>query len=219
MKHIYYKLLLLLKHKNSMYSQNSEDTVAVNFFKEFKGHLLDLGANDGRTFSNSLRLIQKGWSADLIEASPVTFQKLEQEHIGNEDVKCHNIAVSNVNGKVKFYESGTLLGGNDKSLVSTLDKREIDRWGGKVKFTETAVESVTFKSLLLMTKKTKFDLITIDIEGMDFIVLSQMNLKELGCKMLIVETNGKETIKYINYCQKFGMNLLTSNAENIIMTL
>lgn len=220
MKRIYYKLRLFVQQNIfKMYSQNTEDTIAINFFKDFKGHLLDLGANDGRTFSNSLRLIQKGWSADLIEASPETFKKLSKEHEGNTDVLCHNIAVSNINGTLKFYESGTLLGGEDRSLVSTLDKREIDRWGGKVEFTETAVESVTFNSLLLMTKKTKFDLITIDIEGMDWLVLSQMDLKELGCKMLIVETNGKETMKYINYCQKFGMNLLTSNAENIIMTL
>ena len=111
-----------------MYSQNNEEQVILNHFKDHIGSVLDLGANDGITFSNSLRLIQKGWKADLIEASPETFLKLQDQHKGNEDVKCHNIAVSNVNGKIKFWESGSLLGGNDKSLVSTCNPKELERW-------------------------------------------------------------------------------------------
>lgn len=201
-----------------MYSQNSEEQIIVDFFKDTKGNLLDLGANDGETFSNSLRLIQKGWCADLIEASPSTFKKLKKLHEFNENVRCHNLAVSNVTGKVKFYESGTLLGGEDMSLVSTLDKRECLRWPD-VDFTEIEVESLTFNTLLNQTKNTIFDLITIDIEGMDWIVLNQMDLKQLGCKMLIVETNGKDTMKYVLYCKKFGFNTLATNAENLIMTL
>ena len=199
-----------------MYSQNNEEQIILNHFGEFKGHLLDLGANDGQTFSNSLRAIQKGWSADLIEASPETFEKLKRLHEGNEDVKCHNVAVSNINGKIKFYESGTLLGGDDKSLVSTCNPKELERWPD-VEFTEMDVESLTFAGLLNQTKSTKFDLITIDIEGVDWLVLNQMNLNELGCKMIIVETNGVETLKYVNYCKQFGFKTLSTNAENLIM--
>ena len=200
-----------------MYTQNNEEQIILNYFKDFKGSVLDLGANDGETFSNSLRLIQKGWSADLIEASPRTFEKLAKLHGGNEDVKCHNIAVSSVNGEIDFWESGTLLGGDDLSLVSTCDERELARWSGSVEFTKTKVESVTFKTLLESTKNTNFDLITIDIEGVDFLVLSQMDLRALGCKMLIVETNGKDLEKFVNYCKPFGFQTLATNQENLIM--
>lgn len=199
-----------------MYSQNNEEQIILEHFGDFKGHLLDLGANDGETFSNSLRAIQKGWSADLVEASPGTFEKLQKLHQGNNDVKCHNIAVSNVDGRIKFWESGSLLGGKDKSLVSTCNPKELLRWPG-IDFTETEVDSVTFAGLLTSTKNTKFDLITIDIEGVDWIVLNQMDLRELGCKMIIVETNGKETMKYVEYCSQFGFQTLSTNAENLIM--
>lgn len=219
LRYLLKKIKKLIQRDMSLYSQNNEETILLNYFKNFKGSLLDLGANDGRTFSNSLRLIQLGWEADLVEASPETFKKLELEHKGNEKVKCHNVAVSNVNGSVKFYESGTLLGGDDRSLVSTLDKRELDRWGGKVAFTETAVKSLTFNSLLDITKNHKFDFITIDIEGLDWLVLSQMNLTDLGCKLLIIETNGKEVLKYIAYCKQFGLNTLATNGENLILSL
>lgn len=199
-----------------MYSQNNEQQIILNHFGEFKGHLLDLGANDGETFSNSLKAIQKGWSADLIEASPETFKRLQTLHNGNDNVKCHNVAVSNIDGKIRFYESGTLLGGNDKSLVSTCNPNELKRWPD-VQFTEISVDSLTFAGLLNQTKSTKFDLITIDIEGVDWLVLNQMNLNDLGCKMIIVETNGVETLKYVNYCKQFGFQTLSTNAENLIM--
>jgi len=199
------------------YSQNNEEQIILNYFKDFKGSVLDLGANDGKTFSNSLKVIELGWSADLVEASPGTFAKLQELHKDNPRVKCHNIAVSNVNGSVKFYESGTLLGGSDESLVSTLDKKELARWGNKVKFTETVVESVNFKKLLTMTKNINFDLITIDVEGLDYIMLKQMDLNALKCKMLIVETNGKDVIKYVTHCKQFGFNTLATNGENLIM--
>lgn len=203
----------------SLYSQNNEEQIALNYFKDFKGTLLDLGANDGKTFSNSLRLIQKGWKATLVEASPGTFDKLAELHKGNEEVDCVNIAVSNVNGTLKFYESGTLLGGDDESLVSTLDKRELARWGDSVKYKETTVESVNFKKLLSLSKYQQFDFITIDVEGLDYIMLAQMDLKALGCKMLIVETNGNETMKYVAYCKQFGFNTLATNGENLIMAI
>ena len=202
-----------------MYSQNQEEQVILNYFGEKKGHLLDLGANDGMTFSNSLRLIQLGWSADLVEPSPGTYEKLCELHKNNEEVKCHEVAISSVNGTVEFHESGTLLGSDDKSLVSTLDPKEKQRWGGKVAYKKISVESVTFNSLLERTKKRTFDFITIDVEGLDWLVLNQINLKEVGCKMLIIETNGKETLKYVKYCNQFGLSLLSSNQENIIMTL
>ena len=202
-----------------MYSQNNEEQIILNYFGESKGHLLDLGANDGKTFSNSLKLIENGWSADLVEASPKTFDKLNLLHSERKDVKCHKIAVSNVNGTVKFHDSGTLLGGSDESLVSTLNPSEKLRWKGTVDYNEIVVESVTFNNLLNLTKKPTFDFITIDIEGVDWIVLKQIDLKEVGCKMLIIENNGKEALKYVMYCKQFGLKLLSSNQENLIFAV
>ena len=51
---------------------------------------------------------------------------------------------------------------------------------------------------------------------MDYAVLSQMNLDELGCKVLCVEFNGLEIDKYVNYVSKFNMQLVHKNHENLI---
>ena len=53
-----------------MYTQNNEEELVRAYFsdKDTKTMcLLDIGANDGETFSNSRQLILDGWNAVLVE--------------------------------------------------------------------------------------------------------------------------------------------------------
>ena len=53
---------------------------------------------------------------------------------------------------------------------------------------------------------------------MDYEVLIQMNLDELGCRVLCIEFNGKELQKYVDYASKYGMTLIYQNPENLIFS-
>ena len=68
------------------YSQYGEDRLILDFFNGKKGNLLDIGANDGRTISNSLLFIEHGWAGVLVEASPIAFEKLKKEHESNDNI-------------------------------------------------------------------------------------------------------------------------------------
>jgi FkbM family methyltransferase len=197
------------------YSQNNEQNIILNYFKNYKGTLLDLGANDGITFSNSYAALRSGWKGLLVEASPNVFIDLEKLYRNNDNVQLLNVAVGMFNENITFYESGTLLNKGDISLVSTIDEAELKRWG-KTKFTPKEVKCYDFKSLMELSEYKTFDLISIDIEGMDYKVLTQMNLTDLQCKMLIVEYNGKNEKDYVEYAGKFGMKLHSKNLENLI---
>ena len=50
-----------------MYSQNNEEEIILNFFKEKKGIFLDLGAYDGIGLSNTRALAEKGWKGVCVE--------------------------------------------------------------------------------------------------------------------------------------------------------
>lgn len=55
------------------YSQNGEGAVIVDIFRTLgieRGHLVDLGAGDGYTMSNSRNLLEKGWTGDLYDGDP-----------------------------------------------------------------------------------------------------------------------------------------------------
>jgi FkbM family methyltransferase len=206
-----------------MYSQNREEEVVKAFFDanypSIKGVVLDIGANDGKTLSNSFAFInERGWRGYLIEAGKTPYSHLENLYRGNNDVRIFNVALGDIDGEMNFHESGNLLGVGDSGLVSSLVPSETNRWKQSgVPYTEYTVQCLTWESFYKKCcANMTFDFISIDIEGMDYVVLSQINLSAYGCKCLCVEWNGKEKQKYIDYASLHGLNLIHENAENLI---
>lgn len=202
-----------------MNSQNREEEIFKDYFKTFKGYILEVGANDGQTLSNSYGLINIGWSAVLVEPSVTCLEKLNLLYRTNTKVKIAPYALGSIDGEVEFWESDSLLSAADHSLVSTIVPTEKERWNGiNMKFTKTVADCLTWESFY---KKypNKYDLISIDCEGADFDLLTQMDLTKIGCKLICVETNGKDTQKYADYIAQFGHKVIHTNAENLIMAL
>jgi hypothetical protein len=55
------------------YSQNGEEQVILDIFDTLgitKGHLVDLGAGDGVSMSNTRALLERGWTGDLYDGDP-----------------------------------------------------------------------------------------------------------------------------------------------------
>lgn len=194
-----------------MYSQNKEEEIILNHFKNFKGTFLDLGAYDGVDLSNTRALTELGWSGICIEPNPVIFERL-----------CHNLKAFNKVIEYKFAlgtENKTVTMQMNDSYYSTVKQSEVDRWRGSFKFESAEVQMLDFKSFLEFSKYKTFDFISIDCEGLDYEILEQINLDEVKCKMICVETNSKDINKYINYISKFaGFNVIDINAENLIMS-
>jgi FkbM family methyltransferase len=204
------------------YAQNKEDLIVLDYFKGFKGKLLDVGANDGVTFSNSCLLIQQGWEAVLLEPSEVACDKLRSSYGCSTNVLICYWGLASEEGTRAFYESANHVeGGSDVALVSTLYTEEVIKWP-KVKFKKTEALFTTFKQAQ-DTYHTfdRFDFISIDAEGSDWEILQQINLKEVGCKCLCIEYNSKPILHglYTNYVKKYGMKQIHINAENVIYAL
>jgi FkbM family methyltransferase len=204
------------------YSQNKEDIAVLNYFgKDFKGLLLDIGANDGITLSNSRLLIESEWSAYLIEPSPKAFNKLMVNLIGNsENTVPLNFAIGTENGKATLYESNEHLTKNDIALLSSLNEAETKRWKNQ-KFKGVEVDVLTFESFLFLFEEiANIDFISIDAEGLDLDILKQINLTDLNVKCLCIGHNSNKQVRaeIIEYCLQHGLNnILLENSENIIL--
>ena len=203
------------------YSQHGEQQVITNYFKGFIGTLLDLGANDGKTFSNSRALLEVGWFGVLVEPSEKTFKQL-QKNCGHFPVQLHKVGIADYCGTADFFESGPLVTKDDHSLISSIKENETERWKKKskpsdpiVEFTKTTIPVIDFKELLKNSRCDTFDFITIDVEGMEVEILKQMDLKALGCKMICLEYNGKPEIAEI-YDQLVPFPVIYKNRTNII---
>ena len=189
------------------HSQNNEAEVIVNYFNGFKGTLLDCGANDGKTFSNSYDLINLGWAAYLLEPSGA-FDALRQLHHGNEAVKCLNFGLSTENGEKVWYEcADTLLSTTHHSLTVR---------HGQGRTSETLAKFQTFHKFHKLQNYPKFDFITIDAEGEDWAILQQIELDKVGCKCICIEY-GSNLDRMKAYCEGFGLRRILQNGENLIM--
>lgn len=202
-----------------MYSQNNEELYIVNHFTFLESNgvsltktFLDLGAYDGLDLSNSRRLMELGWSGMCVEPHPEIYKKLIANCNDFAPVKFCPYAIGEKNGFAQFNANDT--------YYSTLKESELKRWENhNFNFSPITVEVLDFKTFYNKVSFFKtYDFISIDCEGLDYEILTQINLDEVGCYMVCVETNGKETEKYIEYINKFkGFNVLTINAENLIM--
>lgn len=200
------------------YAQNAEDVFIYSRIKS--GTILEVGANSGTYLSNSKMLIEKGFSAYLLEPGE-TFKDLQELHKDNPKVHTYNLGIARENGVKTFYQSGTHDGSNtDLGLVSTTIPKEMERWVG-VEFKETEAQFVTFGKFWNDTGRPTFDVISIDVEGLDWDVLQQINLKEVKCRFLIIEWNSIKELKnkFDAYCAKYRMKPIKQNAENIIYSI
>lgn len=199
------------------YSQNNEENLIRQYFKSYKGRFIDIGANDGKTLSNTLWCAENGWSGVCVEPCQEAFDRLCITH-ADTGIKCYQYAIADNFGEVTLYKSGEHLGKGDVSLLSTTKHEELKRWKGtENEFTVEQITAITWDEFHHRTgQEPQYDLISIDAEGCDWEILKQINLFDVGCSMLIIETNGVENEKYIEYCAKHGMKLYAKNHENLI---
>lgn len=213
------------------YSQHGEGKIILDYFAGQSGMVLDIGANDGITFSNSLNLIEEGWDAILIEPNLEAFKLLQELHKdrckgsvvipsrGYNPVACFNIAIGTETKTTDIFINNPHLKG-DVGLLSTFKEEQKLIWRHFFNnHKKQVVQMVTFKDFVnSWPQLKKIDFITIDVEGMDFEVLEQIDLIKFGVKMVCVETNSVNDKKYIDYMASFGFKIHHKNYCNIIFT-
>lgn len=199
------------------YSQNDEQDHILAYFGDHIGTALDLGANDGETFSNSRALLLRGWNGVLVDASAEACNRARFHYRGRTDVEVHNVAIADRDGWVTLHESGPHATPGDTALLSSIIEAETVRWKPTTEFTTKTVPCLSIASLLARSKFKQFEFITIDVEGMDLCALEQLDLTALGARMLVVEVNHRDPKPYLDHCARHGLVLLTRNAENLIL--
>lgn len=204
--------------KLTSYSQNKEQEVILNYFNGKQGTFCDVGANDGKTFSNTYALAHLGWCGVFIEPSPRAFAKLKQLY---QDTKgcfyLYNYAIGTTNGKVTLYESGELVKQGDVGLVSTLVEKETERFKRVTSYEPVRVDCYRWKTALNRWKIKKFDFISIDIEGYELEVLEQIDLSET--KLICVETNGSLEKKAKLDVMLKEFRVIYTSPENLIYAI
>ena len=210
-----------------MYSQFNEEEIICNYFSNRLGIVLDIGANDGKTFSNSLALIEKGWSAICVEPTEEAFVRLFNLHKSNSLVVCLNVAITEKSGTNVMLVNGvhykddvgllSIVCGENFDVTKPIEKNEYN-WQNY-----QTVKTLTFEEMvseITINIEKGIDLITVDAEGYDYDILKQIDLQKYNTKMVIVETDNLASTneKFEILLQQQGFKLHANTITNLIYT-
>ena len=184
-----------------------------------RGTLWDFGCNDGITLSNSHYLLKnQGWTGTLVDASKTCIERAKEIYKERKDIQLLNIGMAESKGILDFYESGTHLGKDDVGLVSSFKKDVTARWQSTTQYHHRQVQCYDFNSFLTELAQYKTaDFISIDVEGLDYEILSSIDLYKTCTRLVCVEHNGQNIGRFVDYGRRYGMHVLACNAENLIM--
>ncbi len=196
---------------NASYSQFGEDKIIARLLGDNKARLLDIGAWHPKTFSNSRALIERGWSAVLIEFSPAPVRALVQEYGAREDVIVLQAAMA-LDGHGSFQKFD--ISDDGLSTADAAVRRKWDKDGGY--FGRLWVPLLTFERLFFQFGGG-FEFVSIDTEGTSVDLAMQLLGKhQQRPKVLCVEHDDR-ILELQMAAQGVGYRIAYANGTNVIL--
>lgn len=174
---------LMDPHCVPSYAQTGEDRIIESLLPNLaSGFYVDIGCNHPVANSNTFKLYRRGWQGINVDANQDLVRKFE--HIRPRD---KNICAI-VSDKVHSMEFNIY---ND-SLFSTVSHEQVNRLNkSRVPIRTETKKSKTLTDILDSNKAPlAFDLLTIDVEGHDFEVLSSLDLAKYNPQLIVIEMHG-----------------------------
>ena len=220
-KFIYRKL------KGGYFGENNLDKRLEKYLDYDNGFYVELGANDGITFSNSLHFeIYRNWKGILVEPLPNQFVMCQKNRNERNKIFCNACVSFDYKDKyvdIKYADLMSIsnnlnLDINNKKLhiqqgINSLSNNEITFDFGSV--------ARTLNSILIESKAPKLiDLLSLDVEGAELDVLKGIDFRMFKFKYLLIEIRDlsrvKEFLENNNYVleEKFSeIDFLFKNCE------
>jgi FkbM family methyltransferase len=219
------RILELIKQDNNIsdFSQNNEQEIILSFFDgedPKTNKFLDIGANDGKTFSNTYALALLGWDGVCIEPTQTAFLKLQNLYKNNKNIKCINAGISNKTNVINIYESlNWNVSEAPPGILSTLHAENKERFDG-MSWKENQIIVYNYNDIVNYydLEKDTYDFINIDVEGHELIVIDEIQNKLKKCRLLCVEKTNDENSnqKIVQKLYEFGFTITHTTIDNYI---
>jgi FkbM family methyltransferase len=200
------------------YSQYGEEEIFKEFFKnKVNGFVVDIGAADGITNSNSRFLIENlNWGGILIEPVPAFFKNLLDLYENNNSISLVNSAVfKSTENEVDFFQFNGIKSEDTQCSTLALDfKTHIERLYGE-KYSKTTTSTITLIDLFNSLNVTeKFDLLSVDCEGADMEALKSNDWKKYRPELVCIE-HSMSMDELSNFMTSIDYKLYTKNDGNV----
>lgn len=173
-------------HQKS-WSQEGEDMILSRYFENSKtnGFYIDVGAHHPVRFSNTYKLYKQGWRGINIDPMPGSmkiFNRLRPRDINVEK------AVSGSKQILTYYAfNEPALNGFSAELAKLYQEQNKYNIIFKKDLETSTLEEILDRYL---PEKQKIDFLSIDVEGLDFVILKSNNWAKYKPEVILIEILG-----------------------------
>ena len=170
------------EYANYCFGQEGEDLVLSRIFPtEYKGFYIDVGAHHPQRFSNTYLLYCRGWKGINIDATPGSMDQFNTVRPKDTNLE---IGISNVDEMREFYIF-------EESALNTFNAKVAEeniQYGCPLKNT-IMIKTQRLSSILAhyLPPATTIDLLTVDVEGLDHVVLQSLDFTKYRPRVIICE--------------------------------
>ena len=171
------------------YAASGEDKLIASIFAR-PGFYVDVGCNHPTNYSNTFMLYKRGWHGINIDAN-ATLIELHRRMKPRDQSIFAAIAQHRQTLTYTQFEGETLMASLDPAFVKA-------RLAGGLKVrSELALETKTLTEVLEQCNAPKrFELLNVDVEGLDLEVLRSLDLQRFRPHMIVVEILGCDLENY-----------------------
>lgn len=201
------------------YSQSRQDNIVDRLLQSKEGgFFLDIGANDGITFSNSLFFEKtRKWKGICIEPVPRFYDQLQKIR----SCITINACIADLEKTIEFIEvegpanmlSGILSKESDEHYKRIKDAIKKD--GGSYKIYE--LETIKIDSILDQYKINTIDYLSLDVEGYELEILKTINFDTYDIRTMTIENDNRENHLYLYLKNKGYLSLCFSGPDEIFI--
>ena len=193
------------------------------FFGKINGVLVEVGAYDGISWSNSSGLIERGWHGFLIEPVPFFGQKLQSHYRGRDNVTYLPVAISDTDREIQINVAGPFTTAN----LDLLNEYKSTNWAkSSVSGSSSiSVEAMTLDHLMNNIVHVHVDVLVVDVEGYEDKVFSTFDRIVSKPSMIIVElselhpdlkTSVRSSVDLRNKLESMNYRIVFKDATNTI---
>lgn len=177
------------------YSQHGEDLVLDAIFEgQAAGTFAEIGCIDGKRFSNTLFLEERGWKGLCVEAHPDYIDSLRTNRPGS--IVSFSAVTANDGGEIEFHA-------NWRASLSTIDPKMREVYTERytkfpARYEVIQVPARSLSSLLDESGLGSLDLLSIDVEGTELDALAGLELPRHLPRVLVIESDNNEVTHQID---------------------
>jgi FkbM family methyltransferase len=213
-------LLMTFFGKKSAYGfPNFNKDLWFKLFAKSKKNIrfVQIGAHDGvKNDPIHPYIRQYGWQGVLVEPIPAIFKELKQNYEGVPKLRFEMVGIADTDGALQFYHLPPEFDDpNWLQQIGTFDRKAIEfnlavRHDLLPHITSTEIPTVSLKTLFSRNHIEQLDLLLLDVEGLEWVILKQLQDLTIRPQYLFFEwgcMNPRDLDALLQFLQASGYRL------------